>query len=52
MEREPMRIEPLRGKQDEQRKKESDSLSSLEVTNELITPPVKFAAKSGCGKCG
>lgn len=52
MEREPKRIEPLEGNQDEQEVKNLDSLSSLEVTNELIISPVKSAAKSGCGRCG
>lgn len=52
MEREQNRIEPLKGKRDEREAKNLDSLSSLEVTNELIIPSVKSAVKSGCGKCG
>jgi len=41
----------VREKEDVQRG-EPDSLQSLEVRNEVSTPPVKFAGKSGCGACG
>ena len=49
MEREPKRIEPSKERQEEEK---SNSLPSLEVTNEVRIPPVRSAAKSGCGRCG
>lgn len=54
MEREPKHTEPLEERliEERQRTKDLGSLSSLEVENERAIPPVEFAAKSGCGKCG
>ncbi len=49
MEKEPKRTEPLKMRQ---RPQQSDSLLSLEVTNEVFIPPVPSAKKNGCGMCG
>lgn len=37
---------------EQQKEGKLPALSSLKITNEANPLPVKFAIKSGCGKCG
>lgn len=52
MERENTQIQSPKEKVEVKQRGELDLPPKLEVKNEVPVPPVVFAVKSGCGKCG